>query len=223
MSSDFFPSSIGEKAGEYFGRVLGEEDSYRKKILERMREKGVRMINITPFEGNIISTYVRALNPRKGVEIGTLCGYSAMWLLRAMDENSRLYTIEKDPLHYNLASQVFEENGLSKRVIMIQDEALDALEKLSKLAPFDFCLIDADKDAYPDYLKWCLKNLRSGGLMIAHNPFLKGELFYEGEDRKQNKKSRGMREFLHLLFKDENFSSYCVIPSKDGLAVGVRK
>ncbi len=218
------PEHIETKTKEYFLEYLATEDSYLKKVIEEMEKNGIRKINITPFEGNIISTLISAIKPRKGVEIGTLCGYSTLWLLKAIEENGKIYTIEKDPKHYEIASKIFSELGFLNNITIINSDAKTALEKISKISSsFDFCFIDADKENYPYYLKWALKNLRSGGIILAHNPFLKGKLFYDGDDKDQNKKSRGMREFLHILFTDEKISHRTIIPTSDGIAFAVVK
>jgi predicted O-methyltransferase YrrM len=217
------PTNIEPKTAEYIINHTASDDDYLKKIINEMEKNGIRKINITPFEGNIISTILSAIKPKRGVEIGTLCGYSSLWISKALDENGKLYTIEKEPKHAEIALKMISELGVEKKIIVMNSDAKEALTKLSKFSPFDFCFIDANKDDYPYYIKWALKNLRSGGLIIAHNPLMKGNLFYEGEDKEQNAKSRGMREFLHILFTDDKISQRAIIPTSDGIAVGVVK
>lgn len=217
-----YPENIEPKTLQYISKYTAYDDEYTKKVIEEMEKNGIRRINITPFEGNIISTLIAMINPKKGVEIGTLCGYSAMWISKALGEDSKLYTIEKDGKHADIASKIIHELGLERKISIMNDDAQNALNKLSKFSPFDFCFIDADKENYPFYIKWALKNLRSGGLILAHNTFLKNKLFYDGDDKEQNKKSRGMREFLHILFNDENISFRTIIPTAEGIAVGIK-
>ena len=212
---------IEKKTEEYLISHLASDDSYTARVLEEMQKNGIKNINITPFEGNIIATLISMIKPKRGVEIGTLCGYSSVWISKVLDDDAKLYTIEKDPKHAEIATKLINELALDKKITIINSDAKDALTKLSKFSPFDFCFIDADKDEYPSYIRWALKNLRSGGLIIAHNPFMKGKLFYDGDDKEQNQKSRGMREFLHILFTDERIIQRMIIPTSEGIAVGV--
>lgn len=220
---NIIPENIEPKTIDYIVKYVSMDDNYLKKVIEEMEKSSIRKINITPFEGNIIYTLISSIKPKRGVEIGTLCGYSSIWIAKALYDGAKLYTIEREPKYAEIALKIFTEIGFDKKITLINEEAKDALNKLTKFAPFDFCFIDADKENYPFYLRWAIKNLSDGGLIIAHNPFLKGKLFYEGDDKEQNKKSRGMREFLHILFTDLNISSRAIIPTSDGLAIGVVK
>lgn len=216
-------NNLEPKTLDYILSHIAVEDDYLKKVVFEMERNGIRKINITPFEGNIISTLISMIKPKRGVEIGTLCGYSSVWISKALGDDSKLYTIEKDPKHAEIAIKLFNELSLDKKIVVMNSKASEALNKLSKFSPFDFCFIDANKDECPKYIKWAIKNLRSGGLIIAHNAFMKGKLFYDGDDKEQNQKSRGMREFLHILFTDDRITQRMIIPTQDGISVGVIK
>jgi predicted O-methyltransferase YrrM len=220
---NIIPEKIDTKTFEYIVKHTANDDDYLKKVLDEMEKNNIRKINITPYDGNIISTLISMIRPKRGVEVGTLCGYSSLWISKAMDDSSKLYTIEKEPQHAEIASKIFAELGLERKIILMNSEAKEALTKLSKTGQFDFCFIDANKDDYPFYIKWAIKNLKSGGLLLAHNPLMKGNLFYDGDDKEQNRKSRGMREFLHILFTDESFAHRAIIPTSDGIALGIMK
>lgn len=220
---NIIPQNIDTKTLEYIITHTANNDDYLKKVLDEMEKNNIRKINITPFEGNIISMLIAMIKPNRGVEIGTLCGYSSVWISKALDDKSKLYTIEREPKHAEIASKIFIDLGLDKKIIIMNTDAKDALSKLTKTAKFDFCFMDASKDEYPFYIKWAIKNIRSGGIILAHNPMMKGNLFYDGNDKEQHKKSRGMREFLHILFTDESFSHRAIIPTSDGIAVGIIK
>lgn len=218
-----FPENIDKKTIEYITGYIANEDEYLKKVINEMEKNNIRKINITPFEGNIIATILSTIKPKRGVEIGTLCGYSALWIAKSLEEGSKLYTIEKDPQNAEIALRIFSEIGVDRKITLINSPAREALGKLSRLSPFDFCFIDANKEDYPYYIKWAIENLRNGGIIIAHNPFMKGMLFYDGDDKEQNRKSRGMREFLHILFNNEKIIHRAIIPTSDGIAIGVLK
>lgn len=219
FSSDYHTPEI---AG-YFQELMGKEDSVLEMVLSKMREKGLREIQISALEGRILECLVRSCQARKSVEIGTLGGYSAHWIARGMPENGRLYTLEKDPLHAAVAAECVQESGLTRKISVMEGDAVETLARVSKLGPFDFCFIDADKVNYPFYLKWAAKNLRSGGVVAADNAFLKGMVNMSSEKCADSATAiRAMREFYHVLTDTDSFSSCCVIPTGEGMAVGIK-
>lgn len=223
MDNIFYPKDLDDKTLSYFASHINANDNIKEIISRKAEELNVKDISITKFDANIISLLVSIHKPKKAVEIGCFLGYSAITIAKAMQEEARLYTIEKNGEYVQIAMDMIHKLSLSKTITVINEDATTYLHKLSKFAPFDMCFIDADKENYPLYLKWALKNLKSNGLIIAHNVFLKGKLFYDGEDKEQNKKSRGMREFLYNFFSDEKIKERSIIPTPDGLAVAIVK
>lgn len=219
----FFPDKLEEKTVEYFISHIAGQDTLFEKIKNKALELNMKNISVSPFDAAVISTITMLAKPKRAVEIGCFLGYSAIKIATSMPDDGKLYTIEKNDISAQAAMDIIKEEGLSNKIIVINKQAQEALAKLSKISKFDMCLIDADKEEYPFYLKWALKNLKSNGVIIAHNPFLKGKLFYDGDDKEQNKKSRAMREFLYDFFSDENLISRAVIPTPDGLVVGIVK
>lgn len=217
----FYPQGLDEKTIEYFIKHSINDDPLYNIILKKVSELNLKNISISPFEANIIATITQMIKPKKVVEIGCFLGYSAITIAKNMADDGRVYTIEKNDQHAQIAMDIIKEEGLSNKITVINENAIEYLSKLSKIAPFDICFIDADKENYPFYFKWSVKNIRTNGVIIAHNVFLKGKLFYEGDDKEQNKKSRGMREFLYNFFSDDKIISRSIIPTNDGIAIGV--
>jgi len=122
----------------------------------------------------------------------------------------------------NAAKEGLETSGLTRKVTVMEGPALESLKTLGKLAPFDFCFIDADMENYPAYLRWAAANLRPGGLVVAGGAFLKGKVCCEGGEASSNAAARFMREFFHVLFDADRFVSSAVIPAGAGLAVGIK-
>ena len=164
----------------------------------------------------------RLTGAKKAVEIGTLYGYSAHWLARGMPEGGRLYTLELAPACVSAAKDAVEASGLSRKITVMEGPALDGLKTLSKLAPFDLCYIDADMENYPAYLRWAAANLRPGGLAAAGRVFFKGKICGEGGVPAETAGARAMREFFHVLFDSDRFISSSVIPTPEGLALGIK-
>ena len=203
---------------------LAVEDQHHARVLAEMRAQGLPPINIGPMEGRLLEFLVRSCGAKKAVEIGTLGGYSAMWIARALPPHGRLYTLEAEPKHAAVAEASLAEAGLSRIVSVMVGDAAESLKKLEKLGPFDFCFIDADKTGYPKYLRWAAKNLRSGGIVAADNAFLFGKVHLKPEDAGDDAAAvRAMRDFLHHLADESEFVSCAMIPTGEGLAVGIKK
>jgi predicted O-methyltransferase YrrM len=209
---------------DFVNSVLAREDDVLRRVREDTPKKGLPPISIGPEEGKLLDMLAKSVGARKIVEVGTLAGYSAIWLARALPAGGLLHTIEFDPKHAAVARENIAAAGLSKKAFVHQGAGLDVLPKLSKEGPFDLCFIDADKANYANYGKWAAANVRSGGLVVGDNAYLFGKLHLEpaqaGEDAPG---VPGMRGFLSLLADPELFSSCAMMPTGEGMAVGVRK
>jgi caffeoyl-CoA O-methyltransferase len=170
-------------------------------------------IQVGPAEGRLLELLLRLAGARHVVEIGTLAGYSALWMLRALPEDGHLWTLEADPRHAEVAADVFRDAGVDDRVTLLVGDALDSLPKLSDSSPFCAVFIDADKARYDQYGRWATEHLRDGGLLIGDNAYLFGDLLAESET------AAAMRRFHEDMA--QHYRSVC-IPTPDGLAVGVR-
>ena len=150
------------------------------------------------------------------LEIGSLGGYSGVWLARALPATGKLITIEKDPRHATIAREAFASAGLSKKVQLIEGAALDVLPTL---APgFDAVFIDADKEPLPKYFDWGMRLLRRGGLLLCDNAFFHGAAV-DPNDR--SGPALGVRAFNALAARDPRLVA-TIIPVRDGLAVGLK-
>jgi caffeoyl-CoA O-methyltransferase len=149
------------------------------------------------------------------VEIGTLAGYSAIWMARALPSDGKLYTLELEPRHAEVARRNIAAAGLADRIEVCVGDSLVSLERLAASGPYCAVFVDADKARYDEYGRWALANLRPGGLLIGDNAFLFGRLLDPADAT-----AAVMRRF-HLEMRDA-FDSTC-IPTPDGLAVGIRR
>jgi predicted O-methyltransferase YrrM len=206
----------------YFSSLSAADDGFAAHVAEAMEKAGVRAESISPMEGRLLECLARLSCARKAVEIGSLYGYSAHWLARGLPEGARLYSLEKDPACVNAAKDGIEASGLTRKVTVMEGPAAESLKTLAKLGPHDFCYIDADAAAYPSYLRWAAANLRPGGMVLANGVFFKGKVCYEGEDAVDNASARAMREFFHVLYDADRFVSASVIPTGEGLALGIK-
>jgi predicted O-methyltransferase YrrM len=132
---------------------------------------GMPPINVSPTQGQFLQILARSINARRILEIGTLAGYSTIWMARALPVHGRLITLEIDPKHAAIASANIERAGLSDRVDVRLGPALETMPRLAEEAqePFDFVFIDADKQNIPAYFEWAIRLSRPGSVIIVDN------------------------------------------------------
>jgi caffeoyl-CoA O-methyltransferase len=209
-----------ERLAAYVVRTYAPEDEVLREIRERCAREGLPDIQIAPLDARHLEVLASVAGARKAVEIGTLGGYSGVSLLRGMGIGGVLDTVEIDPRHAEVARESFRRAGYTTQARIHLGPALTVLPKLAAQGPFDLCFIDADKDGYPDYLNWAADNLRPGGLVIADNVFLFGEL----TDKPTGARAAtiaSMQAFHQILANSGRFRA-TVLPTGEGLAVGVR-
>jgi caffeoyl-CoA O-methyltransferase len=175
---------------------------------------GVPSIMVSPSDGRLLAVLLRLIGARKVVEVGTLIGYSALQMLRAMPADGRLWTIEYEPRHAELARQNLAAAGMADRATVLQGAGVDVLPGLVDHGPFDAVFIDADKVNYDKYGGWALANLRPGGLVLGDNAYLFGELLDDSD------RGRAMRAFHELVAAA--CDSVCVA-TPDGLVIGIKR
>jgi caffeoyl-CoA O-methyltransferase len=212
----------GSRAGEryatpqildYAARTHHPEDAGLQRAFQAPARHSMPEIQLGPAEGRLLELLLGLTNATKVVEIGTLAGYSALWMARALPPAGHLWTVESDPRHASVAAEVIAEAGFGDRVTIIRDEASEILPKLSDSGPFCAVFLDADKGSYDVYGRWATENLRPGGLLIADNAYLFGRLLDDSDE------ARAMRRFHEEM--SASYRSVC-LPTPDGLAVGVR-
>ena len=185
---------------------------------------GLPAINVSPVQGKLLHLLARLQGARNILEIGTLGGYSAIWLARALPAGGRLITLEASPKHAEVARANISRAGLAQVVELRLGKALDTLPQLAQenRGPFDLIFIDADKPGYPDYLPWALKLSRPGSLIIADNVVRKGGL---ADSANADPNVQGVRRFCELLAGEPKVSATILqsVGSKgyDGFAVAL--
>jgi caffeoyl-CoA O-methyltransferase len=207
---------VDERLARYATELFAVEDANLTTI--RARQEGLRLppIHISADEGKLLHVLLRAIRAKTVLEVGSLAGYSGVWLARALPPDGRLTTIEKDPRHAALARQAFAEAGLASRVRVLDGAALDVLPTL---APgFDAIFLDADKASLPEYFEWSLALLREGGLLLCDNAFLHGSVVDPAD---QSPDTAGVRAFNLRAATDSRLVS-TVVPIRDGLVVAVK-
>jgi caffeoyl-CoA O-methyltransferase len=196
---------------EYVNRVHAGHDSALAQAFAV--PEGIPAIQVGPSEGRLLYLLMRLANARKVVEVGTLVGYSAIHMARALPPQGHLWSVEFEARHAEVARANIAKAGLADRITVQVGAGRDVLPTLASHGPFDAVFIDADKINYDHYGAWAIEHLRPGGLVIGDNAYLFGELV-EDSDR-----GRAMRAFHELVAK--SCDSVC-IPTPDGLVVGIK-
>lgn len=194
------------------------EDDRLKAIREGSIARGFPPIAITPMDGQVLAFLVTSANAKRAVEIGTLGGYSALWIARSLQHGGMLDCFEINVDHAQFALEHLTRAVPPITVAVHIGPALDHLKNV--LTPVDFVFIDADKENYPHYLEWAAKNLRSGGIVALDNAFAWGFLD-KPEQCPRAKEALAIRQAIDALATDKRFRA-SMIPTNEGLAVGVR-
>jgi predicted O-methyltransferase YrrM len=183
---------------------------------------GLPAISVSPAQGKLLHLLARVQGARNILEIGTLGGYSTIWLARALPAGGHLISLELDPKHAEVARANVARAGLIDRVEIKLGRAVDTLQQLvtEGRGPFDLIFIDADKPGYNDYLMWSLKLARQGTLIIADNVVRKGEVTNPASS---DLNVQGIRRFNELLAAEKRVTTTVLqtVGSKgyDGLAL----
>ncbi len=199
---------------DWVARVHAPHDAGAARAFDAPASHRMPAIQLGPSEAKAVALLLKLAGARKVVEVGTLAGYSALVMARALPEDGRLWTIEFDPKHARVARENLAAAGLAGRVTVLEGAGLDVLPSLESHGPFDAVFVDADKRNYDGYGRWAAKNVRRGGLLIGDNAFLFGRLLEVSEE------AAAMRRFHEEA--REAFDTVC-LPTLDGLLIGLRR
>ncbi len=166
-------------------------------------------ISVTPAHGKLLHLMVRAQGARRILEIGTLAGYSTIWLARAVPAGGRVVTLESNPMHADIARANINRAGLSDRVDIRLGTALETLPQLAaeKQGPFDFTFIDADRANLAEYFDWAVKLSHPGGVIIVDNVVRKGGVI---DVSSEDANIKGVRRFAERLSSDSRVTATMV-------------
>jgi len=207
---------------EYIVKLLVPSDDALGAALAASTEAGLPAINVAPNQGKFLSLLASIQGAKNILEIGTLGGYSTIWLARALPKDGRLVTLELDPKHAGVARSNLARAGLGELVSIRVGPALETLPQLAaeSLPPFDFVFIDADKQSIPEYFEWALKLTRVGSVIVVDNVVRKGAVI---DQATTDPNVQGVRRFNELLAKTSRVSATAVqtVGSKgyDGFAL----
>lgn len=209
---------------QYLTDLLVREDAALQQTIHDSATAGLPAIAVAPPQGKFLHLLARTMGARRILEIGTLGGYSSIWLARALPEDGKLITLEFEPHHAQVASGNLLRAGVSEKVEIRIGPAATSLQKMIKeqQPPFDLIFIDADKESYPEYLDLVLQLSRLGTTIIADNVVRDGELINPDSE---DSRVQGVRRFCEKLAADDRLDATVLqmVGSKgyDGFAMAI--
>ena len=192
--------------------------------LEAGGKAGMPEIEVSPSYGKLLFLLAKMVGAKRILEIGTLAGYSTIWMARALPRDGRLISLEFDRKHADVARKNIDRAGFADKVEVRVGEALDSLPKIQAAneGPFDLFFLDADKPNNPAYFEWALKLSRKGSLIIADNVVRYGALI-DMESKDANVK--GVRSFLEMVSREKRVSATAIqtvgVKGHDGFALAL--
>jgi predicted O-methyltransferase YrrM len=206
----------------YINEMLISSDPVLDEALEASIAAGLPMHNVSPTEGKLLKLLAQLQGAHSILEIGTLGGYSTIWLARALPDDGHLITIEANPKHAEVAHSNIARAGLAELVEIKQGQALDILPKIEAegKCPFDLIFIDADKANNPAYFNWALRLSKRGSLIIADNVVRGGAVVDSAND---DPSIRGVRSFFERVADEPRVSATALqtvgCKGYDGMAI----
>ncbi len=201
---------------DYSRDVFGEQDEHLAGLMEDAVAAGLPAISVGPDVGRLLMILTSMTQGRIAVEVGTLGGYSGIWIARGLGPNGRLITIEYDPTHADFAAVQFEKAGVADRVDLRRGTGIGILADLeAELRPgsVDVVFLDAIKREYPDYFRLAKPLIPVGGLIIADNVYGTGSGWID--------QGHGTDEFNRVIAADPDFEA-AAFPFREGVLIGVR-
>lgn len=207
----------------YLAETLLGHDPALEAALAAQERAELRPIEVAPVAGKLLHLLVRISRARRVLEIGTLAGYSAIWMARALPEGGRLVSIEAEPDNAALARRNIDAAEVGDRVEILEGRAADVLPTLDASEPFDLVFIDADKESNTVYLDWAARLAPVGAVIVVDNVVRDGRVADLGDEDAQ---IAGVRAGLEMLRDDPRFDATALqtvgVKGWDGVAIAVR-
>jgi predicted O-methyltransferase YrrM len=214
---------LWNRVDDFLSEVLGTSDPVLEAALRASAKAGLPAIQVSANQGRLLQLLALAQGARRILEMGTLGGYSTIWLARALPPEGCLISLELEASYAEVARKNVSRANREKLVTIRVGPASETLAQLflEKTAPFDFIFIDADKPGYPNYFEWAMKLSRPGTLIVADNVVRKGALL---DSDSNDANVQGMRRLLNIIAADRRISATGIqtVGSKgyDGFVLG---
>lgn len=209
---------------KYIGDLLAPEDNALTDTIKSLNKEGLPQHSVSANQGKFLQVMMIACNAKKVLELGTLGGYSTIWLARALPDNGKVITIEVDKHHGAVAQKNIDNAGLSHKVDVRVGKALDMLPKIIETneGPFDMIFIDADKPPYTEYFNYALQLSRPGTIIICDNVIREGKVL---DEKSTDEKVQGVQRLNKMLSENKKVTATILqtvgVKEYDGIAIAV--
>lgn len=209
---------VGDRHFEYIAARTRGDDAFLVELKRAAAAAGIRPIWIAPEQASLMQILLRATGAREVIEVGTLAGYSAIQMARALPTGAgHVRTIELDPQHVKFARAWIAKSDVKDKVQVVEGRGADVLPTFASDSA-DAAFLDADKKSYPQYLEQALRIVRKGGLVLVDNAFAFGQLF---ETKPTDGEASAVQAFNEIMAREKRLQSV-IVPIGDGLWVGVK-
>ena len=217
-------TTIFLQVDNHMSGLLASEDKALTEVIKSIDEEGLPQHSVSANQGKFLQIMMIACNAKRVLELGTLGGYSTIWMARALPENGKVITIEFDKRHAQVANKNIANAGLSNKVDIRVGKALDILPQLvaKNCEPFDMIFIDADKPPYTEYFDFALKLSRPGTIIICDNVIREGKIL---DNNSSDEKVQGVQRLNNMLSNNNNVTATILqtvgTKEHDGMAIAV--
>lgn len=212
------PTLVTKQHFEYLAEHTAGDDDFLRRLKAAAKENGMPAIWISAAQASFMQILLKLCRAREVVEVGTLAGYSAIWMARALPEGGRVRTIELKDEYADFAEKWIAESDVADKIRVFRGAGKDVLPNFENSSA-DAAFLDADKKSYPIYLKECLRIVRPGGVILVDNAFAFGELFAE---EPRDRETPAIRAFNNEMASTTGLRSV-IVPLGDGLWVAVKE
>lgn len=195
-----------EKVDLYISQLLAPEDEVLQQTIKSLDEAEMPQISITANQGKFLQVIALMCNAKKILELGTLGGYSTIWMARALPDGGKIVTVEFDPYHASVARKNIEKAGLLDKVDLRIGKASEVMEQLKEAGEtnFDLIFIDADKPPYKEYFEAALNLARPGAVIICDNVIREGKVL---DENSSDDRVAGVRRLNHMLSENKKVTA----------------
>jgi predicted O-methyltransferase YrrM len=216
--------NIFEKVDNYISEISAQEDKILTDVIKSLEDENIPQMSVSANHGKFLQVLMISCNAKRVLELGTLGGYSTIWLARALPDKGKLISLEIDKHYSEVAKRNVENAGLSEKVDIRVGRALDILPTLIEQneEPFDFIFIDADKPPYTEYFELAIKLSRKGTIIVCDNVIREGKVL---DENSSDEKVKGVQRLNESLNKNKNVTATIIqtvgIKEHDGMLIAV--
>jgi predicted O-methyltransferase YrrM len=209
---------------QYISNLLAPEDKALTDTIQSLDTEGLPQISVSANQGKFLQVMMMACNAKKVLELGTLGGYSTIWMARALPDDGKVVTIEIDRHYASVAQRNIDNAGLTQKVELKIGKALDVLPQMvaEQVGPFDLIFIDADKPPYAEYFNYALQLSKPGTLIVCDNVIREGKVL---DDSSTDEKVQGVQRLNTMLSGNKNVTATILqtvgVKEHDGMVLAV--